>query len=218
MIPSRKQQAGIFASVALLLSSGICLAKPPATNPGAPFEQLQDEHAQIQAVVDDIPTIIQITNDDEMDLLRILERRVTVQGHVDTAVCATAALQCGAESEGPASDLNESPVRLFVQVSQRGRGVAGLSADAFVLTNPFFPAGGRAVRKCETNCAAEWFQDGGEGLYSIFLEPLPRPTQVNWKAGEYAVAIDVVITDAFGESRGTTMVTFAIPGALNVDQ
>lgn len=147
-----------------------------------------------------------------------MQRRVTVSAKVDTGVCASAAVQCGPENAGPASNLNESPVRLFVHVSQHGRGVEGLAADAFAFVNPFFPAGGRAVHKCAVNCGMAWFQDGGNGLYSIFLEPVPSPMPDSWQAGEYAATVEVVVTDAFGDSDGTALVTFDIPGALNVDQ
>jgi hypothetical protein len=36
------------------------------------------------------------------------------------------------------------------------------------------------------------------------------------RAGEYAAAIDVTVTDSFGKRYGTALVTFMIPSVLNV--
>jgi len=213
MTASSKHHMAFVFGVALLAGS-VCLAAPAASNPGVPFQQLADQNAQIQSVVDEIPEIIYLTAGDEMDLLRLLQGRVTLMAKVDTKACASNLTQCAPAPFSAANDQNAEPVRLFVQVSQYERGVTGLTADAFVIANPFYPGGGRVVQKCDTHCGSDWFQDGGNGLYSIFLEPLPLTPQQNWQAGEYAAAINVTVTDFFSrEWPGTTMVTFEIPSA-----
>lgn len=219
MKPSTKLQAAFVLGVSLL-AGGVGLAAPASSNPGVPFQQLMDQHNQIESAVNAIPGYIQIVGADEMDILLILQRRVTVTAKVDTGVCASAFIQCGAAPFMAASNLNAEPVRLFVQITQYDRGVDGLQPDAFVIHNPFYPAGGRQVQKCDvTRCGADWFQSGGNGLYSIFLEPLPVATQDNWQSGEYAVTIEVTVHNDFtGDQMGTTFVTFDIPAVLNVDR
>jgi hypothetical protein len=216
---SKVKLAFVFGGT--LLVGNVCLGAPASSNPGTPFQRLFDDHSRIESVVNEIPGIadyIELTAGDEMDLLRILQRSVTVMAKVDTAICASLAVQCGPENAGPASNLNDSPVRLFVQVIQYGRGVEGLQPDAFTFANPFFPAGGREVHEC-TTCGDEWFHDGGKGLYSIFLAPAAVPQQDNWKPGEYAATIEVKVTSEFsGEHYGTALVTFDIPTAFNVDE
>lgn len=217
MTPSRKLLPALVLG-ASLLAGRPCLAAPASSNPGVPFQQLMDQHEQIQSTVDEIPGIIQIYGADEMDLLNLLTGNITVQAKVDVAACATALTQCGNGTSMAASNLNSKPVRLFVHVTRSDYGVANLEADAFVIHNPFYPGGGRAVRKCDTNCGDNWFQDGGDGLYSIFLEPIPTPSQDNWQAGEYAATINVTVHNFNGDRFGRTLLTFDIPSAVNVDK
>lgn len=198
--------AGIAACVA-----GICLAAP-ATNPGTPFENLQQEYSDLNSAVQDV-------NDKVSGIVQIVEPYgLEVEAKVDTAVCATGATQCAYGTLAPASSNNANPIRMFVFVKSPRKapvGLLNLTSDMFLFDNPFTPGGGPEAVKCDTNCTSAWFSEGGNGLYSIFLRPAPADPQMNWKAGMYAATIYVYDGEA---GVGRILVTWVIPAALNVDQ
>jgi hypothetical protein len=101
------------------------------------------------------------------------------------------------------NDANDAPVQLFVQVSQNGAGVSGLTWDAFAYSNSF-PLDGAGY------CGAACFMAGENGLYAIEL-------QGDWSASPYAGTLNVQSTTSTSEGEitasGTALVSFEIPAA-----
>ncbi len=199
--------AGITACVA-----GICLAAPLASNPGTPFEKLEQEYQSLNSTVQQV-------NGQIGDIVQIVEPYgLDIQAKVDTEVCATGATQCAYGTLAPASSNNANPIRMFVFVKSPRKapvGVLNLTSDLFLFDNPFTPGGAPEAVKCDTNCTDAWFAEGGNGLYSIFLRPAPTDPQMNWKAGMYAATIYVYDGEA---GVGRILVTWVIPAAPNVNQ
>jgi len=131
-----------------------------------------------------------------------------VSNLVDTAVCATGAVQCngGGHTFAAASSTNHNPIALRVTVV----GKSGLPDSSFALTdftfvNGLVPAGGGAAGVCSTAvCGTAAFGNLGNGLYQIYLDRIPTG---NWKAGGYAGVLQV----GSGTNHGTALVTFTIP-------
>ena len=101
------------------------------------------------------------------------------------------------------NDVNDAPVQLFVQVSQNGVGVTGLTAADFGYSNSF-PLNGAAY------CGDACFVAGENGLYGIEL-------QGDWGVAPYAGTLSVHLTTSTpgGDvtSSGASLVTFEIPAA-----
>jgi len=108
-----------------------------------------------------------------------------------------------AASADDRNDVNDAPVQLFVQVSQNGVGVTGLTADAFAYSNSF-PLNGAGY------CGAACFIAGENGLYAIEL-------QGDWSAAPYAGTLNVQSTTSTSEgdvtASGTSLVSFEISAA-----
>ena len=100
------------------------------------------------------------------------------------------------ESAADRNDVNDAPVGVFVQVTQNGVGVAGLTPDTFLFSSSF-PAGGAGY--CGTNAC---FTPGMDGMYRIELAG-------DWVAGTYAGTLTVL--EGSTTAVGTSLVTFDIP-------
>lgn len=94
------------------------------------------------------------------------------------------------------NDVNNAPVSLFVQVTQNGHGVIGLTADSFVFANSF-PDSVPVI--CGT---PDCFMPGASGMYMIKVAG-------DWIAGPYAGTL--VAEDGSTTATGTSLVTFEIP-------
>ena len=105
--------------------------------------------------------------------------------HVDQTYCGTGGVQCPAFAV--AGPTNRNPIRLGIQLAP---GISGVPTGSFAVVNPFVPAGGASVvrRTC-----ADCFQDGGSGIYAIFVEPAGLG---NWKSGAYFVQVQVTVGGA----------------------
>lgn len=101
------------------------------------------------------------------------------------------------------NDLNDAPVQLFVQVTQNGVGVTGLSSADFAYSNSF-PINGAAY------CGDACFVAGENGLYGIEL-------QGDWGAAPYAgtLSVQLITSTPDGDvtASGTSLVSFEIPAA-----
>jgi hypothetical protein len=213
MTLSRSLLGGFFA-VAAVLAGNALLAAPSGTNPGTPFQMLADQHLQIQEKVDEVARYNAVGLPETLDRVEFAVRLPMVAASIDPTACAAGFPACGANQGGPATDQNRQPIRMVVLVARDGVGVEGLSADDFRFENPFPPVGGPSAVPCESNCGPMWFQEGGSGLYAMFLEPA---ADGNWRAGQYAAAVSVelAVTDPYTrDAPGTTLVTFEIPPAL----
>jgi hypothetical protein len=89
------------------------------------------------------------------------------------------------------------PVTLFVQVSQNGAGLSGLTAADFGYVNGF----GAGVTGY---CGAACFVEGGAGVYAIRL-------QGTWGAESYAGNLTVSADTGSALAQGTSLVTFDVP-------
>jgi len=89
------------------------------------------------------------------------------------------------------------PVTLFVQVSQNGAGLSGLTAADFGYLNGF----GAGVTGY---CGAACFAEGGAGVYALQL-------QGTWSAESYAGNLTVSADTGSALAQGTSLVTFDVP-------
>jgi len=210
----------LFGSVvvgAVLLAGTMLSAAPKEQNPGLPFQQLHDDHLVIEEKVDDIPEILYFDFGEPIDrVLAIVRDTATMEIAIDTNACASGLEQCSNFSAAGASHLNANPIRMFVLAKANKFPLTGLGSDAFGLAAPFFPGGGSAFKFCDIDCGENWFQDGGAGLYSIFLQPVASTPQSNWQAGQYAGSLEVIGPEPFFR-RGVALVNFEIPFGLAVD-
>ncbi len=122
---------------------------------------------------------------------------------VDRTYCATGGVQCSGPglSFAAAADTNRNPIRLGIQVLNNGAPVAGLTDADITVINPFVPAGGTAIT--QFSCAS-CFQNGGNGLYAIFVNPAGV---ANWKSGSYFAQVQVKV----GLSTYRELVQISIP-------
>lgn len=143
-----------------------------------------------------------------------------IEASVDTEYCASGGIQCTVAGTGhtaaAASNANHNPLRMFVQVVlDTGETIPNLVGAEFTFSNPFVPAGGGAAGLCSAaTCTASTFQNGGNGLYSLFLDRVPAG---NWRAGTYAGTVEVTAVRAGVTFRGHGLVTFTIPAAGGSD-
>lgn len=125
-----------------------------------------------------------------------------VRAKVDREYCATGGVQCAGLTPGvPAQKTNRNPIRIGLEVLDSGAPVTTVATADVTVNNPFVPAGGTAVNRF--SCAT-CFQNGGNGLYTIFLNPFGA---ANWKAGTYFV--QVVVTS--GSSTARRLIQVDIP-------
>lgn len=120
--------------------------------------------------------------------------------HVDETACATGAIQCaeGGHTFEAAGRTNHNPVRLGIQVLAGRKPVNGLRSDAFSVFNRFVPAGGGGVDR--DNCT-QCFQSVENGLYALFVHPLPSVG--NWVSGSYFVQVIVKVPVTNGTTNST---------------
>jgi hypothetical protein len=189
---------------AFMLATAVCFAAPPPGNPGTPFQALADQHESLSNSIKEVQhdTLIVIQNTADIDLVYDQVNKLLAALRVQVRVDTTAA-----------NDQNDLPVRLFVLVTRNGKGLTDLAASAFTLHNPFYPESGPSSQRC-TTCPASGFAEGGNGLYSILIEP---SGDNNWAAGAYAGTVRVT-TSAGGEGDGAGLVKFRVPvGPPSVD-
>jgi hypothetical protein len=111
---------------------------------------------------------------------------LTVQ--VDPKYCATGGVQCIGAGMAPGTspaDTNRTPVRLGLQVLRGGQPVNNLTDADVSVINSFVPAGGAAVSQL---ACANCFQNAGNGMYAIFVNP---GVNLTWKPGSYFVQVVV---------------------------
>jgi hypothetical protein len=101
------------------------------------------------------------------------------------------------------NDVNDAPVQLFVQVTQNGVGVTGLTSADFGYSNSF-PLDGAIY------CGNACFVAGENGLYGIEL-------QGDWGAAPYAGTLSTQLTTSTPDgdvmASGASLVSFEIPAA-----
>lgn len=172
----------------------------------AAVDALRHEIDRIKSQLNDMQEDVTAIHDTVADLADAL----TVQVRVDTTACTSAPVQCssaGAIPAGPATDANDYPIRMFVQVVRNGQGVFGLEQDNFFISSGFVPASGAPAEFC-ADCDQAFKSSGS--LYQIYLRTEEAHTGGTWEAGEYATTL--VVTDEDGR-RGRTLVTYSIPSA-----
>lgn len=115
---------------------------------------------------------------------------VLVTEDVDKSYCGSGGAQCNNHTYYPANASNHNPVRVGIMVTANGVGVPGLKASNFTFVNAFIPAGASGAGVCTAAiCGPAYFQDGGNGQYTLFVHPLAP--NVNWKAGHYFASLTV---------------------------
>ena len=189
---------------------------------GRPFQAIEadflDVKQRIAQVKADTETIL-------VELDQVLADNVIIKNDLTQIKATLAELQSGLDAIGsgvasltntlavqvsvaPASadqrnDVNDAPVQVFVQVTQNGVGVTGLTAADFEYSNSF-PLGGAAY------CGDACFMAGENGLYGIEL-------QGDWAVAPYAGTLKVHMTtttpDGDVTASGASMVNFDIPAA-----
>jgi len=179
------------------------------------LDDLDADHAIINDKLDGLEADHAIINDkldgldaDHADILDQLEAISTELGNVAGDVLSVAddvaalknTLQVQVSvapiSADEINDANDAPVSLFVQVTQNGYGVIGLTADSFVFSNSF-PDTVPVI--CDT---PDCFTPGASGMYQIKV-------QGDWVPGTYAGSL--IAQDGSTTATGTSLVTFEIP-------
>jgi len=179
------------------------------------FIEVDADHVIINDKLDDLDADHAIINDklddldaDHTDIMDQLEAISTelgdVAGDVMSVADDVAALKNTLQvqvSVAPISaeeinDANNAPVSLFVQVTQNGYGVIGLTADSFVFSSSF-PDTLPVI--CDT---PDCFTPGASGMYQIKV-------QGDWIPGTYAGSL--IAQDGSTTATGTSLVTFEIP-------
>lgn len=130
---------------------------------------------------------------------------LTTTVELDREYCATGGIQCSGTGLTPgvaAGKTNRNPVRIGLQVLDSGAPVTTLTDADITVINPFVPAGGASAGKLSCGSC---FQNGGNGLYAIFVNP--AVSGFNWKPGAYFVQILVTT----GASTSRTLVKVDIP-------
>lgn len=139
-----------------------------------------------------------------------------IEAKVDTTYCASGGIQCTVPGTGhtaeAANDANHNPLRMFVHVvTHAGITPFALTDASFNFSNSLYPAGGAGAELCDVaTCTGSTFQNGGSGLYALFLD---LGTPGNWKAGTYGATVHVEFVNGATTYRGTAIVTFTIPEA-----
>jgi len=189
---------------------------------GRPFQAIEadflDVKQRIAQVKADTETIL-------VELDQVLADNVIIKNDLTQIKATLAEIQTGLDAIGsgvasltntlavqvsvaPASadqrnDVNDTPVQVFVQVTQNGVGVTGLTAADFEYSNSF-PLDGAAY------CGDACFIAGENGLYGIEL-------QGDWSVAPYAGTLKVHMTtttpDGDVTASGASMVNFDIPAA-----
>jgi len=189
---------------------------------GRPFQAIEadflDVKQRIAQVKEETETILveldQVLADTVIiknDLTQIKATLADIQTGLDAIGSGVASLTNTLDvqvSVAPASadqrnDVNDAPVQVFVQVTQNGVGVTGLTAADFGYSNSF-PLNGAAY------CGDACFIAGENGLYGIEL-------QGDWSVAPYAGTLNVHLTtttpDGDITASGASLVSFEIPAA-----
>jgi hypothetical protein len=185
---------------------------------GRPWQAMESDFIEVkQAIAEvkgDTESILHELDDVDADLLIIKNDLTEIKGTLAdiqsglegvgadvSALTNTLAVQVSVPSASAEqrNDVNNVPVQLFVQVTQNGVGVSGLTADAFAYSNSF-PLNGAGY------CGNACFIAGENGLYALEL-------QGDWIAGSYAGTLNVHFTNSTSEGTGTSLVSFDIPAA-----
>jgi hypothetical protein len=189
---------------------------------GRPFQAIESDFVDVKQ------RIAQVKADTEtilVELDQVLADNVVIKSDLTQIKATLAQIQTGLVAIGsgvasltntldvqvsvaPASadqrnDLNDAPVQVFVQVTQNGVGVTGLTAADFEYSNSF-PVNGAAY------CGDACFMAGENGLYGIELQGV-------WSAAPYAGTLKVHATtstpDGDVTANGSSLVNFEIPAA-----
>lgn len=162
------------------------------------MNQIDTVDAKVDEVKADTEEILEAIDGINDDLDGLEE---TVDGIADDVASLKNSLQVqvSVAPDGDRNDESDLPVTLFVQVSQNGAGVTGLTADDFSYVNSFPSADA-------SYCGAACFTAGEGGTYAIVLEG-------DWEAAAYAGSLSVESTVDETTSHGNTLVNFTIPMA-----
>jgi len=165
------------------------------------LDGLEADHAIINDKLDDLDA----DHTDIMDQLEAISTELgDVAGDIMSVADDVAALKNTLQvqvSVAPISaeeinDANNAPVSLFVQVTQNGYGVIGLTADSFVFSSSF-PDTLPVI--CDT---PDCFTPGASGMYQIKV-------QGDWIPATYAGSL--IAQDGSTTATCTSLVTFEIP-------
>ena len=176
---------------------------------GRPWQAMAHDFIEVMNQLDVVDAKVDDVKADTEEILETLDGinedldglEETVNGIADDVASLKNTLQVQV-SVAPDSDRNDEsdlPVTLFVQVSQNGAGVTGLTADDFSYVNSFPSADA-------SYCGAACFTAGDGGTYAIVLEG-------DWEAAGYAGSLSVESTVDETTSQGNSLVNFAIPMA-----
>ena len=159
-------------------------------------DELDDVDADHATIMDKLDDINDDLDDINTELGDVASEVLDVADDVAT-LKNTLQIQVSVEpkSASDRNEVNDAPVGLFVQVTQNGVGVVGLTADTLDFSNSF-PGG---AGYCG---AAACFIPGMDGMYKIELTG-------DWVADAYAGTLKV--QDGSSAATGTSMVTFEIP-------
>ena len=171
-------------------------------------ESIKEDTESILAGLDEIDADHVIIKNDLTDIKTTLD---DIQNGLDTIGAGVASLantldiqvSVPPSSADDRNDVNNAPVQLFVQVTQNGVGVTGLTSADFAYSNSF-PLNGAVY--CGDACLIE----GENGLYGIEL-------QGDWDAVPYAGTLCAQLTtstpDGDVTASGASLVSFQIPAA-----
>ena len=176
---------------------------------GRPWQAVEYDFTVIMNQIDTVDAKVDEVKADTEEILETLDGINDDLGNLTESVDGIAAdvaslkdtlqLQVSVAPEGDRNDESDLPVTLFVQVSQNGTGVTGLTADDFSYVNSFPSADA-------SYCGAACFTAGNGGTYAIVLEG-------DWAAATYAGSLSVESTVDETTSQGNTLVNFTIPMA-----
>ena len=152
-------------------------------------DELDDVDADHATIMDKLDTINTELGDVASEVLDVADDVATLKNTLQIQVSVEP------KSASDRNEVNDAPVGLFVQVTQNGVGVVGLTENTLVFSNSF-PTGGAVY------CGAACFIPGADGMYRIELAG-------DWVVGAYAGTLKV--QDGSSAATGTSMVTFEIP-------
>ena len=169
-------------------------------------DDLQSDVSDLQSSVDDVQSDVSDLQSDVSDLANVMRVEVVV----NTAVCASLAVQCSAFGYDNAALGNSSPVQLVATVSRSGVPVTGLVFEDFAFNTAVVAPGGAGVQFCTDShadgldCGGSFFFGGGvSGTYNMFLRPTDNQ---DWENGLYAGSLSVSDPDG----NGMALVSFPI--------
>jgi len=165
------------------------------------MNQLDMLDAKVDEVKGDTEEILEAIDGVNDDLDGLEEK---VDGIADNVASLknTLEVQVSVVADSDRNDENDTPVTLFVQVSQNGAGVGGLMWDDFSYEHSF----PMTVINDAIYCGADCFTAGEGGVYAIELRG-------DWDAAAYAGSLAVENTVDETTSNGSSLVSFDIPQA-----